>query len=51
MGNIKSSIQGGYHGFKFGNYLARYQGELQYGFNRLFDLPGMVPRLLCARAR
>ena len=50
LGNIKSSIQGTYHGFKFDKYAARYLGELQYRFNRRFDLPGMVPRLLRACA-
>ncbi len=50
LGNIKSSIQGTYHGFKFGKYAARYLAELQYRFNRRFDLPSMVPRLLRACA-
>lgn len=50
LGNIKSSIQGTYHGFKFGKYAARYLGELQYRFNRRFDLPLMIPRLLRACA-
>jgi ribosomal protein L37AE/L43A len=50
LGNIKSSIQGTYHGFNFGKYAARYLGELQYRFNRRFDLPRMVPRLLHACA-
>ena len=46
LGNIKSSIQGSYHGFKFEKYAARYLAELQYRFNRRFDLPSMIPRLL-----
>ena len=50
LGNIKSSIQGTYHGFKFDKYAARYLAELQYRFNRRFDLPRMVPRLLGACA-
>lgn len=50
LGNIKSSIQGTYHGFKFDKYAARYLGELQYRFNRRFDLPTMIPRLLRACA-
>ena len=48
LGNIKSSIQGTYHGFKFDKYAARYLAELQYRFNRRFDMPSMVPRLLHA---
>ena len=50
LGNIKSSIQGTYHGFKFDKYAARYLGELQYRFNRRFNLPQMIPRLLRACA-
>ncbi len=50
LGNIKSSSQGTYHGFKFDKYAARYLGELQYRFNRRFDLPSMIPRLLRACA-
>lgn len=50
LGNIKSSIQGSYHGFKFDKYAARYLAELQYRFNRRFDLPQMIPRLLRACA-
>jgi transposase-like protein len=50
LGNIKSSIQGTYHGFKFKKYAPRYLAELQYRFNRRFDLPCMVPRLLRACA-
>ena len=51
LGNIKSSIQGTYHGFKFSKYADRYLGELQYRFNRRFELRAMVPRLLRACAR
>jgi ribosomal protein L37AE/L43A len=50
LGNIKSSIQGTYHGFKSDKYAARYLGELHYRFNRRFDLPPMVQRLLRACA-
>jgi ribosomal protein L37AE/L43A len=46
LGNIKSSIQGTYHGFMFDKYAGRYLGEIQYRFNRRFDLPSMIPRLL-----
>jgi len=50
LGNIKNSIQGTYHSFKIDKYAARYLAELQYRFNRRFDLPRMVPRLLRACA-
>ena len=43
LGNIKSSIQGTYHGFKFDKYAARYLAELRYRFNRRFDLPNDSP--------
>jgi hypothetical protein len=46
LGNIKSSIQGTYHGFSVRKYAARYLGEIQYRFNRRFDLSAMIPRLL-----
>jgi transposase-like protein len=48
LGNLKSSLQGTYHGFKFDKYAARYPAEVQYRFNRRFDLPRMIPRLLRA---
>ncbi len=48
LGNIKSSIQGTYHGFKFDKYAGRYLAELQYRFNRRYDLSSMVQRLLRA---
>ena len=50
LGNIKSSIQGTYHGFEFQKYAPRYLAELQYRLSRRLDLPSMVPRLLRARA-
>jgi ribosomal protein L37AE/L43A len=50
LGDINSSIQGTYHGFKFDKYAERYLGELQYRFNRRFDLRTMISRLLRVRA-
>ena len=52
LSNLKSAIQGTYHGFKLHKYAQRYLGEVQYRFNRRFDLPAMVPRLLyvCVQA-
>jgi len=49
-GTLKDLIQGTYHGFKFDKYAARYLANLQYRFNRRFDLPTMIHRLLRARA-
>jgi len=50
LSNLKSAIQGTYHGFKFAKYARRYLGEIQYRFNRRFDLPSLLPRLLYACA-
>jgi len=48
LGNLKTSIDGNYHGFKFGKYAHRYLSEVQYRFNRRFDLASILPRLLFA---
>lgn len=51
LGNLKTSIDGNYHGFKFDKYAHRYLSEVQYRFNRRFDLASMLPRLLFAGSR
>jgi hypothetical protein len=43
LGYLKSSIQGSNHGFKLDKYAARFLAEVQYRFNRHFDLPRMIP--------
>jgi transposase-like protein len=48
LGNLKSALQGTYHGFAFAKYARRYLGETQYRFNRRFDMAAMVPRLITA---
>lgn len=48
LGNVKTSIDGTYHGFKFKKYAQRYLAEAQYRFNRRFDLRSLIPRLLYA---
>lgn len=48
LSNLKTSIRGTYHGFKTEKYAQRYLAEVQYRFNRRFDLAEMVPRLLYA---
>lgn len=52
LGNLKSAIHGTYHGFKFRKYATRYLGEIQYRFNRRFDLSAMVQQLIsdCVQA-
>ncbi len=51
LGNLKTSIDGNYHGFKFDKYAYRYLSEVQYRFNRRFDLASILPRLLYAGCR
>jgi Zn ribbon nucleic-acid-binding protein len=51
LSNLKTSITGTYHSFKFEKYAHRYLAEAQYRFNRRFDLSTMLPRLLYAGAR
>lgn len=48
LGNLKTAIDGTYHGFDFAKYASRYLSEVQYRFNRRFDLRSMFPRLLFA---
>jgi ribosomal protein L37AE/L43A len=51
IGNTKNSIRGAYHGFKVAKYAHRYLAEVQYRFNRRFQLEDLVPRLLYACAQ
>ena len=48
LGNLKTSINGTYHAFKFNKYAHRYLAEAQYRFNRRFDMAAMFVRLLFA---
>lgn len=48
LGNIKTSISGTYHAFKFRKYAYRYLSETQYRFNRRFNLRSILPRLVRA---
>lgn len=48
LGNLKTAINGTYHGFDFAKYASRYLSEVQYRFNRRFDLRAMFSRLLLA---
>lgn len=45
LGNLKTSISGTYHAFKFHKYADRYLAEVQYRFNRRFDLRTILDRL------
>jgi len=43
LGNLKSAFAGTYYSFDFAKYAHRYLAEVQYRFNRRFDLDFEVP--------
>jgi ribosomal protein L37AE/L43A len=48
LGNLKTAFSGTYHAFDFTKYIHRYLAEVQYRFNRRFDLSVILARLLRA---
>lgn len=48
LSNVKRSISGAYHSIRQAKYARRYLGEAAYRFNRRFQLPELLPRLLRA---
>lgn len=50
LSNLKTSLSGTYHAFDFAKYGQRYLAEVQYRFNRRFDLAGILARLTRAAA-
>ncbi len=50
LGNLKTAFSGTYHAFDFAKYTHRYLAEVQYRFNRRFDLSVILARLLRASA-
>jgi transposase-like protein len=50
ISNLKTAISGTYHAFKFDKYIRRYLAEVQYRFNRRYDLKTILTRLLRAAA-
>lgn len=50
LSNLKTAISGTYHAFKFAKYAHRYLAEVQYRFNRRFDLSSILTRLVRAAA-
>jgi len=50
LGNLKTAMTGTYHAIKFAKYAHRYLAEVQYRFNRRYDLRAMLPRLVRAVA-
>lgn len=51
LSNVKRSLDGAYHAFRFFKYAHRYLVEAVWRFNRRFQLEALVPRLLVAAAR
>ena len=51
LGNIKTSLTGTYHAFGFRKYAHRYLGQVQYLFNRRFDLRTILRRLARAASQ
>ena len=47
-GNLKTAFAGTDHSFDYAKYAHRYLAEFAYRFNRRYDLPAMVPRLIRA---
>ena len=50
LGNIKAAITGTYRAIS-SNHVPRYLAELEYRFNRRYDLAAMIPRLCWAGVR
>lgn len=48
LGNLKTAYSGTYHAFDFAKYAHRYLAEVQYRFNRRFDLLSILKRLMVA---
>ena len=48
LGNLKTSLAGTYHAFKYSKYASRYLAEFAYRFNRRYDMPAMLPKLVLA---
>ena len=48
LSNLKTAISGTYHAFDFRKYADRYLAEVQYRFNRRFDLGTILNRLVRA---
>jgi transposase-like protein len=46
LGNLKTSLSGAHHSFKFPKYAEFYLAAFAYRFNRRFDLRGLVARLI-----
>lgn len=50
LSNLKTAMAGTYHAIDFAKYAHRYLAEVQYRFNRRFDLSAILQRLVHAAA-
>ena len=50
LGNLKTAMTGIYHAIKFAKYARHYFAEVQYRFNRRYDLRAILARLVRAAA-
>ncbi len=50
LGTIKNALRGTYHAVR-PKYAQRYLAEFEYRFNRRFDLPDIIPRLVYVALR
>jgi ribosomal protein L37AE/L43A len=51
IGNLKTALTGTYHAIKFAKYAYRYLAEVQFRFNRRYDLRAILCGLLTALVR
>ena len=51
LGNLKTALAGTYHAFGFEKYAHRYLAQVQYLFNRRFDLRSILTRLARAASQ
>ena len=51
LGNLKTTLAGTFHAWKFSKYGTDYLGAFAYRFNRRFDLRGLVARSIVDVAR
>lgn len=51
LGNLKTAFSGTYHAFDFAKYMHRYLAQVQYLFNRRYDLRSLLTRLACVASR
>lgn len=45
LGNLKTALSGTHYAFKFAKYAQRYLADVQYRFNRRFDLATYIAKI------